>query len=271
MKQNRSLKVNFTLVELLVVIAIVAILASLLLPALNKAREKASAILCSSNLKQTGNGLVMYCNDSNDYLPNLLQGQDCMFTDAIARYVNTSYAYKSASYDGSGEWGYFANYAPEHYIYTAKSVFVCPSAAANLIEPFTGTPGNFFITNYSVTRCDNEPGTACRPYAWWQFSGQTNEKPNGRRINDIKGRVIVGEQRYFQATSSMTRKVNTTRIGSIYCWSPAYPVNDAWASGNVHTGGLSGNWLYKDGHVAHHRFNTQIIHKSGASSYFMGL
>ena len=69
----------------------------------------------------------------------------------------------------------------------------------------------------------------------------------------------------------MTRKVNTTRNGSIYCWSPAYPVNDAWASGNVHTGGLSGNWLYKDGHVAHHRFNTQIIHKSGASSYFMGL
>ncbi len=271
MKKDGARTGNFTLVELLVVIAVIAILASLLLPALNSAREKASMILCTSNLKQTGTGLMMYANDNDDYLPNLLQGQDCMFTDAISRYLNSPYIFKSSPYDGSGEWGYFANYAPEHYIYSAKSIFVCPTAAANLKEPFTGTPGPFFITNYSVTRCDNEAGSACRPYAWWQYSGQTNEKPNGRRINDIKGKVIVGEQRYYHATSSMTRQVNTTRNGSIYCWSPAYPVNDGWAAGNIHTGGLSGNWLYKDGHVAHHRFNTQIIHKSGSSSYFMGL
>ena len=122
-----------------------------------------------------------------------------------------------------------------------------------------------------MTRCDNKPGTACRPYAWWQYDGQTYEKPNGRRINSIKGRCLVGEQRYYKSTNSMTRKLNITRNGSIYCWSPAYPVDDAWASGNVHTGGGSGNWLYKDGHVAHHRFNPQIIHKSGSSSYFMGL
>ena len=70
MKGSGKMKKRFTLIELLVVVAIIAILAGILLPALNQARSRAKDIKCTSNLKQVGTYMMFYLEQNRELFPN---------------------------------------------------------------------------------------------------------------------------------------------------------------------------------------------------------
>jgi prepilin-type N-terminal cleavage/methylation domain-containing protein/prepilin-type processing-associated H-X9-DG protein len=100
----------FTLIELLVVIAIIAILAAMLFPVFARARESARRTTCSSNLRQIGQGIMMYAQDYDETFP-------------VANFNDMVYGYPPQTHrDGSGR----------------------PVALADLLQPYTKNRGIFF-------------------------------------------------------------------------------------------------------------------------------
>lgn len=132
-------KKAFTLVELLVVIGIIALLISILLPTLSKARDSANRAACLSNLRQIGNALIMYVNDNKGFLPRTPKGSH---TQEDAIWFHASGGWRDRIDEGG--FGPYLKLSKDN-----TAVLSCPADSAEQ-RPYTGTGSNAYPYSYSI-------------------------------------------------------------------------------------------------------------------------
>ena len=116
---------GFTLIELLVVISIIALLVSILLPALGAARAAGRGVQCLANFRQIGVALNLYAQDNNNYLPPV--GPDSAYAGGL---------YAAAISSGQGFRYFLRPYLPDHSGYN-NPVFICPEAPTTYGVPLS--------------------------------------------------------------------------------------------------------------------------------------
>jgi prepilin-type N-terminal cleavage/methylation domain-containing protein len=194
---NLSRANGFTLVELLVVISIIALLVSILMPALSKARDQAKRIMCASNLRQIGLAYNMYALENEEKTPPLL-------TVGVGKQAMEDIRFGFSPWTGGKKWG-FGMLIPRYMDLTlAGEILYCPAQrdeshtfvgsnpVINFEENWENTTGITVIVGYFARRSMNlskNGMVALVADVFYAGHNSTGHRPRGNNVVFSDGSV----------------------------------------------------------------------------------
>jgi prepilin-type N-terminal cleavage/methylation domain-containing protein/prepilin-type processing-associated H-X9-DG protein len=224
---------EFTLIELLVVIGIIAILASLLLPALNQAREKGKRISCLTQMKQLGLGTLMYSQDYDEYLPSY-------GTAAQGEY---GFDYKIRSYIGFADDPRYVSQGAKRY-----KLCYCPSSRTQVTS---GAP-----RSYAIVR---------KPDGWKPL---TTTSACGQKLSKIPA---ASSTFLYTENWSTNNKMGDRSEGAI-CYPKDSIHAVGGLAARLHDGKNASNYSFVDGHGAFMNYaDTTSLYYPNCGSQISGM